>query len=130
MWDRPWRLLLCCILLNQTTRAQVDPVVARLLRAFPDAATMAAADPERLEGILHPLGLHRRRTRTLISFSMAFLKGEWRQPIELPGIGQYGADAFAIFCEGRWREVEPHDHALRWYCDWLRALEASESDLR
>ena len=28
LWDRPWRLLLCCILLNQTSRAQVDPVLA------------------------------------------------------------------------------------------------------
>ena len=28
LWDRPWRLLLCCILLNQTCRAQVDPVLA------------------------------------------------------------------------------------------------------
>ena len=119
-------MLLCCILLNQTSRVQVDPVLARLLEGFPDAASLAAADAEALEEILHPLGLHRRRARSIIAFSQAFLKGAWRKPEELPGIGRYGADAHAIFCEGRWRETEPHDHALRWYCDWMRATEASE----
>ena len=33
LWDRPWRLLLCCILLNQTSRAQVRA------RALPVAAS-------------------------------------------------------------------------------------------
>ena len=45
------------------------------------------------------------------------------RPEELPGIGQYASDAFAIFCEGRWRETVPHDHALRWYKDWLVTVE-------
>lgn len=121
-WDRPWALLLCCILLNQTTRGQVDGVLARLLRCYPDAASLAVADPTTVEDTLRPLGLHRRRARTIIAFSSEFLKGAWRRPEELPGIGQYAADAHRIFCEGRWAEVEPQDHALRWYVGWLRSL--------
>ena len=127
LWDRPWALLLCCILLNQTTRAQVDGVLARLLASFPDAASLAAADVAVIEQMLHPLGLHRRRARTLITFSAEFLKGAWRRPEELPGIGRYAADAHTIFCEGRWAEVQPHDHALQWYCDWLRLLTMGEA---
>lgn len=123
LWDRPWALLLCCILFNQTSRVQVDPVLARLLDAFPDAASLAAADAEALEDILRPLGLHRRRARTLVAFSAEFLKGEWRKAEELPGIGRYAADAHAIFCEGRWRETEAQDHALSWYVDWIRTTE-------
>lgn len=122
-WDRPWALLLCCILLNQTKRAKVDAVLARLLEQFPDAAAMAAADVAAIEETLRPLGLHRRRARTVIAFSAEFLKGAWRRPEELPGIGRYGSDAHAIFCEGRWAEVQPHDHALRWYVTWLQLIE-------
>ena len=125
LWDRPWRLLLACILLNQTSRAQVDPVLARLLDRFPDAPTLAGADATHVEEMLRPLGLHRRRARTLLDLSAAFLKGTWRRAEELPGIGQYAADAYAIFCEGRWRETEPQDHALRWYTEWLRTVEDS-----
>lgn len=121
LWDRPWALLLCCILLNQTSRVQVDPVLARLLGRFPDAASLAAADASALEEILRPLGLHRKRSVAVIAFSAAFLKGEWRRPEELPGIGRYASDAHQIFCEGRWREAQPHDHALRWYVEWMRA---------
>ena len=123
MWDRPWALLVCCILLNQTTRAQVDPILARLLSSFPDAASLAAANVSAVEEILRPLGLHRRRARTLVTLSEEFLKGRWRQPEELPGIGKYASDAHELFCCGRWREVEPQDHALRWYVDWLRTLD-------
>ena len=100
----------------------MDPVLARLLDAFPDAAALAAANVELIEEILHPLGLHRRRARTLLVFSQAFLKGEWRRPDELPGIGRYGSDAHEIFCRGRWQDVDPQDHALRWYIDWVRTL--------
>ena len=60
--------------------------------------------------------------RTLIAFSSEFLKGAWRRPEELPGIGRYAADAHRIFCEGKWAEAAPEDHALRWYCDWMRSL--------
>lgn len=123
LWDRPWALLLCCILLNQTSRAQVDPVLARLLAAFPDAASLASADVAQIEELLRPLGLHRRRARTLIAFSAAFLKGEWRKPEDLPGIGRYGSEAHELFCRGQWRELEPQDHALRWYIDWIRTLD-------
>ena len=77
-----------------------------------------------VEEILRPLGLHRKRARTVLAFSAAFLQGVWRQPQELPGVGQYAAHAYQIFCEGQWRQAAPTDHALRWYCDWLRSLES------
>ena len=35
-WDRPWRLLVCCLLLNQTTRKQLDLVLVRFFERFPE----------------------------------------------------------------------------------------------
>ena len=43
---------------------------------------------------------------------------------ELPGVGKYAADAYAIFCRGRWREVAPNDHALNAYHKWLGSIAA------
>ena len=81
LWDRPWALLLCCILLNQTSRVQVDPVLCRLLRRAPDAAALASVEAAELEALLRPLGLHRRRAQTLLRFSRAFLAGSWRDGV-------------------------------------------------
>ncbi|KAL1529298.1 hypothetical protein AB1Y20_000252 [Prymnesium parvum] len=128
LWHRPWALLLGCILLNQTSRAQVDPVLARLLARFPDAAHLAGASSEaaamgEVEHILRPLGLQRLRAARVVCFSQEFLRGAWTKPEELPGVGKYGADAYRIFCCGEWKTTRPSDHALQWYCEWLQSTE-------
>ena len=99
-------------------------MLCRLLRQMPDAAALASAEPAQLEALLRPLGLHRRRAQTLIDMSRAFLDGSWRRVEELPGVGKYAADAYAIFCLGRWREVAPNDHALNAYQEWLGSIAA------
>ena len=97
--------------------------MARLLDAFPDAPSLAAAEPGAVEPILRPLGLHRQRSRSVVAFSAAFVAGGWARADALPGVGKYGRDAHAIFCEGRYRETQPEDFALRWYRSWLLALD-------
>jgi methyl-CpG-binding domain protein 4 len=47
-----------------------------------------------------------------------------KDPVSTPldtvhGIGKYAGDAHAIFCEGRWQEVVPHDHMLNKYWEWM-----------
>ena len=44
---------------------------------------------------------------------------QWTSPLELHGIGQYGADAYFMFCRGDWREVHPTDKDLLRYRNWL-----------
>lgn len=39
--------------------------------------------------------------------------------VRLSGCCSYASDAYAIFCEGRWREVSPQDHMLVKYWKWL-----------
>ena len=111
---------LSCILLNQTTRRQVDPVLCRLLREWPDAAAAAAAAAAAVEAGVRPLGLHRRRSRTIIAFSKAFLEDSWKTAGDLPGVGAYGAAAEAIFCRGDQSTISC-DHALALYLRWWRA---------
>jgi methyl-CpG-binding domain protein 4 len=62
----------------------------------------------------------RKRTQTLLRFTREYLAGEWDQVIDLFGCGKYANDAWRIFCVGDWRDVEPNDHALNMYHEWLR----------
>ena len=59
-------------------------------------------------------------TRGIISFADEYLSKDWKQPIELYGIGKYGNDSYRIFCQGEWTKVKPRDHMLNKYHDWLK----------
>ncbi|GAU43405.1 hypothetical protein TSUD_135190 [Trifolium subterraneum] len=54
--------------------------------------------------------------------SREYLADTWTYVTDLHGVGQYAADAYAIFCTGKWDEVEPDDHMLNKYWDFLRSI--------
>jgi methyl-CpG-binding domain protein 4 len=116
-----WRVLVTCIFLNQTARRQVEPVLEAFFARWPSAEDAAQAEIDEVEVLLRPLGLSKARARNLVAMSRAFVAGGWMSPLELPGIGRYGADAWAIFVEGD-IDIEPADHALRRYVEWARAV--------
>jgi len=68
----PWKCLVACILLNQTTREQVDPILSVFLETYPDPQAAVEAELLSLQDIMRPLGLHRRRAVTLKAFSAAY----------------------------------------------------------
>ena len=69
--------------------------------------------------LLQPIGLHERRSRSLIRFSEEFTTKDWLYPIELYGIGKYGDDSYRMFCVGEWRNVKPNDSKLILYYEWI-----------
>ncbi len=73
---------------------------------------------------LYCASLHHSVTRDALQKcgpSSHTLTPQWSDPRELHGIGQYGADAYLLFCRGRWLEVQPADKDLRRYHEWLRS---------
>jgi methyl-CpG-binding domain protein 4 len=54
---------------------------------------------------------------------------QWTRPEQLHGIGQYGADAYDIFCRGDWRAVAPKDKDLLRYHRWLLETDGLGSGL-
>lgn len=34
-------------------------------------------------------------------------------------MGKYASDAHKIFIERKWRQVQPNDHALNWWMEWM-----------
>ena len=111
--DEPWKLLVGCILLNQTTGTQVKRVIWDLFQMHPTPESLAAADPGPIAELIRPLGFYNRRSRSLIRFAQSWL-GQWSDPRELHGIGRYAHDSWLIFIEGR-SDVEVTDKVLTRY---------------
>ncbi|ESO11120.1 hypothetical protein HELRODRAFT_194902 [Helobdella robusta] len=72
-----------------------------------------------ISNLMKPLGLSRKRAQIIKKFSYEYQTKEWKDPSELYGVGKYGSDSYNIFCVNRWKKVEPNDHKLNKYHDWL-----------
>ncbi|KAK3441122.1 hypothetical protein EUGRSUZ_B01580 [Eucalyptus grandis] len=122
-WRDPWRVLLICMLLNVTTGKQTSQYLDALFKEYPDATKAAEASIETLESIIQPLGLKRKRARMIVRMSREYLDESWTHVTQLHGVGKYAADAYAIFCTGKWKDVNPLDHKLNDYWQYLWWLE-------
>lgn len=116
--DDPWKMLVCCILLNLTKRQQVDGIRHELFSKYPTEYEMMEADEDDLSKILQPLGLYRRRAKTLIKMSWGWVNG-FTNVTELYGIGQYAEDSWNIFQLGNLTNLS-NDKVLAKYLQEIR----------
>jgi methyl-CpG-binding domain protein 4 len=119
LWPDEWKILVACLLHNQTSRKQVNKVYQKLFEMYPTPVSMESADVQDLQSLLKPLGMWRKRSATLQRFSREYLEKNWNTPKELFGCGKYAEDTWRVFCMGDWKNVEPNDHALNKYRVWL-----------
>eukprot|EP01137_Pigoraptor_chileana_P035308 Opistho-2@29117 len=123
LWKSPWHLLIACMFLNRTTGHQVRGLIVEFFRRYATPEATIAADTDALIDLLRPLGLYRRRAHSIRRMSEDFIASNWTLPSQLYGIGKYAEDAYRIFCLGEWAQVEPNDHALNYFHEWLVATE-------
>lgn len=117
----PWAVLCCVICLNLCTGRALESVHTELFRRWPTPLHMATADRGELESVLRRLGMQRRRAIALVRMSVAYAcLWDGRDPLDLPGIGKYGADSYRIFVRGE-LDVGPTDKELRKYIEWITA---------
>jgi methyl-CpG-binding domain protein 4 len=119
LWPDEWRILVSCMLLNCTTRKQVDKIINQLFTAYPTAQHMSVADPSDVSRIVSCLGFGNRRARNLIKMSQSYVSKTWSHAAELPGIGEYASVAWEMFVKGDIPEASPKDHALTLYYEWM-----------
>ena len=98
-FDNPFELLVVTVLSAQTTDKRVNAVRPTLFAAYPDAPAMAAAEREKLEAIIGPLGFFRAKTESLLKLSAALVERHGGQVpprlkdlVELPGVGRKTAN--------------------------------------
>jgi len=120
LWHDPWKIFVACIFCNLTRRIDAEPYMWKFFERYPDPRSAAVADECAIQMMIQPLGLSERRSKALVRMSYDYLNKDWRDtPDALYGIGKYGSDAYRIFCLGDWRNVEPKDHALNDYHNFL-----------
>jgi len=119
-WPDEWKILICCMFLNQTGRKQVDAVRVSFFKKWPNAKKAAKADPGEMKEMIRSLGFVNRRTISIIKMSQDFIEKDWKEPKELYGIGQYGQDSYDIFVRGNIRIKNPSDHVLKMYLKWAK----------
>lgn len=118
LWPDEWLILVACMMLNCTTRKQVEKVLPEFRRRWPTPQAFAGSEPGEVRDLIRPLGFANRREANLRKMTAAYLAGGWKHAQELPGIGAYAAAAWEIFCAGHLPEECPKDHALTQYWHW------------
>jgi hypothetical protein len=128
--DNPWKMLVSCILLNRTKRAQVDAVIDELFRLWPTPERMARALPDEVAFMIRSLGFQNRRSRCLVRMSCDYAadlsaKKPWEIELKdveaLHGIGTFALEAFRIFFLDE-IDFEPTDVELAEYVAWRQTI--------
>ena len=64
-YDQAWKLLVSVRLAAQCTDERVNIIVEKLYEKYPDVASLAAADVDKIEEIVRPCGLGRSKARDM-----------------------------------------------------------------
>lgn len=98
-FSNPFQLLVACILSAQTTDEQVNRVTGKLFTRVAGPEDMACLQPDQLEPYLKGCGLHRQKSRYLITACQKIIdEYEGRVPerfedlVSLPGVGRKTAN--------------------------------------
>lgn len=115
-----WLVLVCCILLNQTTRKQVDAVFRTFLQKWNAPQKLLDASNTEIAHSLSSLGFQNRRVVNLKRMTEGYLAGSWVHASDLVGIGEYGNRCHQMMCRNVLGSEAPKDHALKQYYEWRK----------
>jgi endonuclease-3 len=95
----PFELLVATVLSAQTTDVTVNQITPLLFARYPDARSMAEADPAAIEEIIKPTGFFRAKTRSLVALCNRLVDeyngvvpGRLEDLVTLPGVGRKTAN--------------------------------------
>jgi len=97
--EDPFQLLVATILSAQSTDERVNLTTPELFRRWPDAESLAGADPEELEEVIRSTGFYRQKARALLGMAGRLVERHGGQVphriedlVELPGVGRKTAN--------------------------------------
>jgi endonuclease III len=98
-FETPFQLLVATILSAQTTDVRVNMVTPAVFRAYPDAESLAHADPAKLEELIRSTGFFRSKAKSLLGMSQALVErfggvvpAAMDDLVTLPGVGRKTAN--------------------------------------
>jgi methyl-CpG-binding domain protein 4 len=107
----PWKMLIGCIMLNQTSNKNVRQVIYSFFDKWPTPQSVLAADEDEIRELIRPLGFYNIRTNRIVRFCHEYINKTFTKASELYGIGKYADDSYEIFINGN-LNVEPTDKIL------------------
>lgn len=110
-----WKMVVCCILLNQTTNQQVRKILPRLFELIPGPDSVLAIDPELIQSTIKSTGFSKIKTERIVAMSKKWLEG-FSDVKELPGVGRYASDSWEIFVNNNY-SLEVTDKKLKMYLE-------------
>lgn len=129
LWPDEWKCLVACVMLNCTTRKQVEKVLPTFFDLWPNPEITSKANQDEMIEIISRLGFGKRRSDRLIELSKAYLQKDWKHVRELPGIGEYASRMWEIFFCNKLGDDMPKDGALALYWCWLKSKRLMEKPL-
>ena len=110
-----WKMVVCCILLNQTTNQQVRKILPRLFELIPGPDSVLAIDPDLIQSTIKSTGFSKIKTARIVAMSKKWLEG-FSDVKELPGVGRYASDSWEIFVNNNY-SLEVTDKKLKMYLE-------------
>lgn len=121
LWPNQWQCTVACLLLNLTTRKQVDRVWPELFQLAPGPEDLLQLSDEKLGDTIKTLGMRNVRSKRLRKLAEVWGKVPHAQ---LPGVGKYAEQSNRIFFEDDLLlNEEVKDGALTKYLEWRRKQE-------
>ena len=112
----PWRMMICCIFLNQTTNIQVRKILSSFFGRFPNEHSIDETHVQEIAEMIKPLGLYNRRANTIVKFCKGWICG-FKSVDSLYGLGKYASDSWEIFLNKNY-DIQVTDKKLKMYLDW------------
>lgn len=121
----PWRVIVSCIMLNQSGGHQVRDPLSSIFERWPVSYAFLTARRDDVESIMRPAGLGRIKAIRALMMTRDWCSGE-REVGRLYGCGQYAADAVEIFCNRKMVRA-PSDNFLALWVHTRQAAKFFES---
>ena len=137
--DKPWQLLVACIMLNQTSATQARPIWDEFFKKWPDPRSFLDFfedwdnTRQELVSLIRPLGFQNRRADRIFRMSqeysdnLSILEEDPSNVKLLYGVGKYASDSYKIFVGG-FLVLDVEDKELRNYVRWALSLEEERTD--
>lgn len=136
--SEPFDVLIATIL-SQRSRDETTERVFRSLKArWPDAASLASANLDEVDRVIHSIGFHRQKARGVVSAARALVERHGGEVpasrdalMELPMVGPKTAGCVLVYAFGEATAipVDTHVHRISNRLGWVRTTSPERTEL-